>query len=94
MSNPYKIIEWAGVKLALSKTKHRVNIGTLHVKCFYLQIFIFVSILTTGNVPQGRTWHSLSAVSDRHLFLYGGFSNDEEALGDHRISVVRSIACW
>lgn len=40
------------------------------------------SIPTTGNVPEGRTWHSLSAVSDKHLFLYGGFNNMEEALGD------------
>jgi len=40
------------------------------------------SIPATGNVPEGRTWHSFSAVSDRHLFLYGGFSNQEEALGD------------
>lgn len=39
-------------------------------------------IATTGNVPQGRTWHSLSAVSDRHLFLYGGFSNEEDVLDD------------
>lgn len=40
------------------------------------------SISTTGNVPQGRTWHSLSPASDRHLFLYGGFNNDQDALGD------------
>ncbi|XP_068752608.1 kelch domain-containing protein 2-like isoform X1 [Montipora capricornis] len=42
-------------------------------------------ISTTGSVPQGRTWHTLSAVSDRHLFLYGGFSNEEDALGDSYI---------
>lgn len=40
------------------------------------------SIPTTGNVPDGRTWHSLSTVSDKHLFLYGGFNNQAEALGD------------
>ncbi|XP_027049639.1 kelch domain-containing protein 2-like [Pocillopora damicornis] len=40
------------------------------------------SIPTTGKVPDGRTWHSLSAVSDKHLFLYGGFNNQGEALGD------------
>ena len=40
------------------------------------------SIPTTGNVPEGRTWHSLSAASDKHLFLYGGFNNAEEALGE------------
>ncbi|XP_078358271.1 kelch domain-containing protein 2-like isoform X2 [Oculina patagonica] len=40
------------------------------------------SILTTGSIPEGRTWHSLSAASDKHLFLYGGFNNEEQALGD------------
>ena len=44
-------------------------------------IIVIFSIPTTGNVPEGRTWHSLSAASDKHLFLYGGFNNDEEALG-------------
>ena len=33
-------------------------------------------------MPDGRTWHSLSAVSGKHLFLYGGFNNQGEALGE------------
>ena len=48
---------------------------------YYTIIIVIFSIPTTGNVPEGRTWHSLSAASDKHLFLYGGFNNDEEALG-------------
>lgn len=40
-----------------------------------------ISIPTAGNIPEGRTWHTLSAASDKHLFLYGGFNNDQEALG-------------
>jgi len=46
------------------------------------KIVLNSSIPTTGNVPEGRTWHSLSAASDKHLFLYGGFNNEEEALGE------------
>ena len=46
-----------------------------------ISLCVFLSISTTGNVPQGRTWHSLSPASDRHLFLYGGFNNDQDALG-------------
>ena len=42
---------------------------------------VFLSISTMGNVPQGRSWHSLSPVSDKHLFLYGGYNNDQDVLG-------------
>ena len=54
-------------------------------KLHYNDTFIInglISIPTTGKVPDGRTWHSLSAVSDKHLFLYGGFNNQGEALGE------------
>ena len=54
-------------------------------KLHYNDTFItngLISIPTTGKVPDGRTWHSLSAVSDKHLFLYGGFNNQGEALGE------------
>lgn len=58
---------------------------------FFFNKYVFIitklnvlisSIPTTGNVPEGRTWHSLSAASDKHLFLYGGFNNMEEVLSE------------
>jgi N-acetylneuraminic acid mutarotase len=35
-----------------------------------------------GPVPEGRSWHSLTAVPDRFLILYGGFSQANSALSD------------
>ncbi|CAH3046793.1 unnamed protein product [Porites evermanni] len=51
------------------------------------------SISTMGNVPQGRSWHSLSPVSDKHLFLYGGYNNDQDVLGDAYI-LATSTMTW
>lgn len=35
-----------------------------------------------GRWPCGRTWHSLTAISHRYLFLYGGYSQDRTPLSD------------
>lgn len=32
--------------------------------------------------PVGRSWHSFTAVSPDHIFLFGGFTTDREALSD------------
>ncbi|GFS96499.1 kelch domain-containing protein 1 [Nephila pilipes] len=39
-------------------------------------------ISVKGPVPVGRSWHSLTALDDRHLVLYGGFSQNNVALSD------------
>ncbi|XP_048585301.1 kelch domain-containing protein 2 isoform X1 [Nematostella vectensis] len=49
------------------------------------------SLTTAGCVPEGRTWHSLTAVSDKHLFLYGGLNNNSDALGDAYILDTESL---
>lgn len=35
-----------------------------------------------GEVPQGRSWHTFTPVSHNHIVLYGGFTNQNEALSD------------
>lgn len=39
-------------------------------------------ITVNGPVPEGRSWHSLTALSERFLILYGGFSQNNVALCD------------
>uniref|UniRef100_A0A8C4R7K4 Kelch domain containing 2 n=1 Tax=Eptatretus burgeri TaxID=7764 RepID=A0A8C4R7K4_EPTBU len=46
-------------------------------------------IVVHGVTPIGRSWHSLTAVSSSHLFLYGGFTTDREPLGDGWIFSIR-----
>ena len=33
-------------------------------------------------VPVGRSWHTMVKIDNAHLFLYGGLSDQNEALGD------------
>ncbi|XP_077995354.1 kelch domain-containing protein 2-like [Glandiceps talaboti] len=42
-------------------------------------------IIGSGDIPEGRTWSTLTRVSDTHLLLYGGFDNDCVPLGDCRV---------
>lgn len=35
-----------------------------------------------GVLPEGRSWHSLNALSDNYLVLYGGFSQNDVPLSD------------
>ncbi|XP_035223900.1 kelch domain-containing protein 2-like isoform X1 [Stegodyphus dumicola] len=35
-----------------------------------------------GPIPEGRSWHSLTALTERYLILYGGFSQNNVALSD------------
>lgn len=46
---------------------------------------------TTGSKPQGRSWHSFTAVSPGHIVLYGGFSQEEEPLRDCWLFLVQSL---
>lgn len=32
--------------------------------------------------PKGRSWHSLTSISDQLLILYGGFSHDDHPMDD------------
>lgn len=39
-------------------------------------------IAVNGPIPEGRSWHSLTALFNRFLILYGGFSQTNIALSD------------
>ncbi|CAM9832709.1 kelch domain-containing protein 2-like isoform X1 [Lampetra fluviatilis] len=47
-------------------------------------------IAVRGEVPLGRSWHTLTAASDDQLFLYGGFTTERQPLGDGWIYSVKS----
>lgn len=46
------------------------------------ETFRWEQLKPTGMLPCGRSWQVLEAVSDQHLFVYGGFDNDGSALKD------------
>ncbi|XP_076463390.1 kelch domain-containing protein 2-like [Babylonia areolata] len=39
-------------------------------------------IRTNGPEPEGRSWHTLSRLDDDRIFLYGGFSQNEDVFDD------------
>ena len=34
------------------------------------------------STPLGRSWHSLTKIDTQNIFLYGGLSQDDDALGE------------
>lgn len=44
--------------------------------------YTWCRIVTTGCVPEGRSWHSLIALDDTFLFLHGGFNMIAVTLSD------------
>lgn len=51
---------------------YRLNLSTLN----WSQIFV------EGNVPVGRSWHTFTPISDRHVCLFGGYTTSQQPLGD------------
>ncbi|XP_053553632.1 kelch domain-containing protein 1 isoform X3 [Bombina bombina] len=47
-------------------------------------------ITVNGGKPQGRSWHTLTPVSDDQLFLFGGLSADSVPLSDEWIYSVKT----
>lgn len=47
-----------------------------------LDSYQWTEIIAREPKPNGRSWHSLSAVDDKHLFLFGGLTTDGKVLGD------------
>ncbi|XP_069117177.1 kelch domain-containing protein 2-like isoform X2 [Argopecten irradians] len=39
-------------------------------------------LVATGSMPPGRSWHTFTQVSDRQIFLYGGFDQKDNPLND------------
>ncbi|XP_057296907.1 kelch domain-containing protein 2-like isoform X1 [Hydractinia symbiolongicarpus] len=51
--------------------------------CLDLETFEWQELITLTNaIPPGRSWHVMAKASDQHLFVYGGFSTDGDALKD------------
>ncbi|XP_039248348.2 kelch domain-containing protein 2-like isoform X1 [Styela clava] len=47
-----------------------------------LDSFQWTEIVTFNHKPTGRSWLTLTAVDDGHLFLYGGLTTNGRVLGD------------
>ncbi|XP_031678054.1 kelch domain-containing protein 1 isoform X2 [Oncorhynchus kisutch] len=52
------------------------------IHCLDLESWTWSEIVPTSTVPGGRSWHSLTAVSDNTLFLFGGLNVDCKPMSD------------
>eukprot|EP00063_Salmo_salar_P035883 XP_014010718.1 PREDICTED: kelch domain-containing protein 1-like isoform X4 [Salmo salar] len=52
------------------------------IHCLDLESWTWSEIVSTSTVPGGRSWHSLTAVSDNTLFLFGGLNVDCKPMSD------------
>ncbi|XP_065674242.1 kelch domain-containing protein 2 [Hydra vulgaris] len=59
------------------KEERRNDLFTLDLRTYeWTEIIIF------SQKPHGRSWHAMAPISDNHLFVYGGFDNNGNALKD------------
>ncbi|KAJ8394238.1 hypothetical protein AAFF_G00048210 [Aldrovandia affinis] len=68
----------AGAMLGSRGYETRTN----DIHCLDLESWTWTEIVSTSPVPVGRSWHTLTAVSDSALFLFGGLSVDCAPLSD------------
>ncbi|KAK2876635.1 hypothetical protein Q8A67_020731 [Cirrhinus molitorella] len=60
-----------------------LEIQTVDIHCLDLVTWTWTQIeLQTASLPRGRTLHTLTAISDDTLFLFGGLSTSGEVLSD------------
>ncbi|XP_076834894.1 kelch domain-containing protein 1 isoform X2 [Brachyhypopomus gauderio] len=52
------------------------------IHCLDLDSWTWSEIVPTTTVPLGRSWHTLTTVSDNSLFLFGGLSLDCRPMSD------------
>ncbi|XP_023684317.1 kelch domain-containing protein 1 isoform X1 [Paramormyrops kingsleyae] len=52
------------------------------IHCLDLESWTWTEVIPTSTIPIGRSWHTLTAVSDSTLFLFGGLSVNCEPLSD------------
>ncbi|KAK5857566.1 hypothetical protein PBY51_010803 [Eleginops maclovinus] len=55
---------------------------TNDIHCLDLESWRWSEITPGSSIPVGRSWHSLTAVSDSSLFLFGGLSVDCKPMSD------------
>ncbi len=46
-------------------------------------IMLVFRILVAGDHPEGRSWHSFTPITDSHIFMYGGYSDQGVPLGKY-----------
>ncbi|KAL0969620.1 hypothetical protein UPYG_G00229930 [Umbra pygmaea] len=55
---------------------------TSDIHCLDLESWTWSEIVPAWPVPVGRSWHTLTAISDTALFLFGGMSVDGKPISD------------
>ncbi|KAM3871214.1 kelch domain-containing protein 1 [Diretmus argenteus] len=55
---------------------------TSDIHCLDLGTWTWSEIVPDSTIPVGRSWHTLTAVSDNALFLFGGLSVDCKPMSD------------
>ncbi|XP_041703144.1 kelch domain-containing protein 1 isoform X2 [Coregonus clupeaformis] len=55
---------------------------TSDIHCLDLESWTWSEIVPASTVPMGRSWHTLTAVYDSALFLFGGLGIDCEPMSD------------
>lgn len=55
---------------------------TSDIHCLDLETWTWSEIVPASPTPVGRSWHTLTAVSDSSLFLFGGLSIDCKPMSD------------
>uniref|UniRef100_A0A3Q3MFW2 Kelch domain-containing protein 1-like n=1 Tax=Labrus bergylta TaxID=56723 RepID=A0A3Q3MFW2_9LABR len=55
---------------------------TNDIHCLDLESWTWSEIVPASSAPVGRSWHTLTAVSDNGLFLFGGLSVDCKPMSD------------
>ncbi|KAM9842092.1 kelch domain-containing protein 1 isoform 2-T2 [Aulostomus maculatus] len=55
---------------------------TSDVHCLDLESWTWSEIIPVSTIPVGRSWHTLTAVSDDAVFLFGGLSADCTPMSD------------
>ncbi|KAM6912487.1 kelch domain-containing protein 1 isoform 2-T3 [Xenentodon cancila] len=55
---------------------------TSDVHCLDLESWTWSEIIPVSSLPVGRSWHTLTAVSDTSMFLFGGLSIDCKPMSD------------
>uniref|UniRef100_A0A671V3U7 Kelch domain containing 1 n=1 Tax=Sparus aurata TaxID=8175 RepID=A0A671V3U7_SPAAU len=56
--------------------------STSDIHCLDLESWTWSKIIPVSSSPVGRSWHTLTAVSDSSLFLFGGLSKDCKPMSD------------
>ncbi|XP_072546615.1 kelch domain-containing protein 1 isoform X2 [Salminus brasiliensis] len=60
----------------------KMETRTSDIHCLDLDTWTWSEIIPTTTVPLGRSWHTLTAVSDNSFFLFGGLSMDCRPMSD------------